>query len=1306
MRVVIVDTDSVRAQQLHAPLLAAGTESTVLQSWEATSHHITTNKPDLLVALFSTLVADGLGSFLAADAQLRVLRIPTLLLYLSSERRDLEAVRALCSFRRIVELPSDPELFVEILNEALPGIAAPKPQQSAPAKAQDAGFASKDQGTQLFNSKDAYLSPGTKVDRRYVIEEFVAAGGMGQIYRARQEPLGRPVALKVVRWDLAQDPEAIARFKLEAKTVSLLSDPHTVVLFDYGIDDAGIMFFAMEWLEGDTLGDLLEREGAFSPRRAAYVARQVALSLSNAHRRNIVHRDMKPGNVFLLTNQATPDYVKVLDFGVAKLVDGPLANPITEVGSICGTPEVMSPEQARGDELDGRCDIYALGCCLHAALTGTLPFRNEVPVKVVMQHMKDPFPRLPASIPEVMQKIVDKCSAKKVEDRYPTGEDAAAALTEFIDAWDAGAYEPGAEQNAAPTLAHVQAPPQKHANKDDAHPAAGAANSDHRIELMVHMHEDVAADAIDQLRGLQDSREAGTDAYDLNEAISLTDDVEPTRHDIEAPHEEIGETNDIVRHELDQRPPSRAKGPRATRKYDKDADPTLLNEAPGSKAAAWMDSDNDRDAREAESGATMPIALPNLSVGSLNEVPVPRILYLVSVLEKSGTLSVTRGRLAVNVDIRAGELLSNGTSARPFEGLLGSFAWTAGDYAFDEHSVAEGNTLDVLPLMHEGIRLRVSVNAVAVFLSEHNNFYPVVTTLFEDQREAFSKLGECSQVLSHCDGTKTVGQLVMNAGVAFEPFGRALILGHYSDSIIFVDEPTPAPLTVSYTDAHPVVNRPKTADLAQLIDSRCAALEAEPYKALGIKPGCGEDAVRRATHDFRRHFSRSKLTQMPPALASKARRARNLTHELEAKLKEQERTHARTHLTPAQTRVLDVLITQKKLFSSTSPYEAFNLWSGCGHNAIEDRYFEFVPKHHPDQYATIDNPIVRETANDVFIAMQKAYETLKELEISTEETNPRPSTTAVVKSRKPRSGHSRPVTAPTRPITGSATQHPSSTPPRTSPATQRPASAKPHTAHPRPRSGVVRTTSAPRPLGPSKKTTPTNDTQDTWKRENTSASSRPRESAGQRSSAERSAPRGNVGFKQRKMSEILAARAAGQKVASDILGTSTGPHDEADQQKKKKKKRRSTLKNEGLKSPEEHYAQGIKFFDANQFEAAKKAFSLALERVPDDGKYGAYLAWVDYLCELSTVDEARSALRASRKLKNGDIHATYFLGRLAFREDDLEKAREYFAAVVARKPEHQEATQHLRLVQTRLEEGKSKGLFNRFLRKVKTKLDT
>ncbi len=275
---------------------------------------------------------------------------------------------------------------------------------------------------------------GTTVAGRFTILSRVGAGSMGAVYRARQDAVARDVALKIVRAERAYDAETKARFEREARATSALVSPHTVTVFDFGEAEDGSWFLAMELLDGETLGDRLRRVPRLGAVDAVRIARQAAVSLSEAHGKGIIHRDLKPDNLFLarvpVQSGAPEEMVKVLDFGIAKLVRGDdqrVDQLETQAGTVFGTPRYMSPEQAQGAPLDPRTDVYSLGVILYQMLTGRPPFIDDDAVVVMASHIKDIPPPLEevapdAYVPPAVEAVVRRALSKYPASRQQSAE--------------------------------------------------------------------------------------------------------------------------------------------------------------------------------------------------------------------------------------------------------------------------------------------------------------------------------------------------------------------------------------------------------------------------------------------------------------------------------------------------------------------------------------------------------------------------------------------------------------------------------------------------------------------------------------------------------------------------------------------------------------------------------------------------------------------------------------------------------------------------------------------------------------------
>ncbi len=289
------------------------------------------------------------------------------------------------------------------------------------------------------------LSIGDRVGP-YEIVALLEAGGMGEVYRARDVRLGRDVAVKVLLPHLSQDPDRLRRFEAEARTVGAINDPNIVTVFDVGWDQ-GKPYLVSELLEGETLGHRLRR-GCLGVRESAGIAAQIAHGLAAAHEKGIVHRDLKPDNVFL-TRQGP---VKLLDFGVAKLIHGAPDERSEatrgEGGSrstLMGTPGYIAPEQLAGGAVDHRADIFALGALLYRMLAGRSAFAEETTVeglRATLTNEPHPFAHTDA-VPEALQRIVRRCLEKRPQDRFPSTAEVRAALQRFEASLEGGAVEVG-----------------------------------------------------------------------------------------------------------------------------------------------------------------------------------------------------------------------------------------------------------------------------------------------------------------------------------------------------------------------------------------------------------------------------------------------------------------------------------------------------------------------------------------------------------------------------------------------------------------------------------------------------------------------------------------------------------------------------------------------------------------------------------------------------------------------------------------------------------------------------------------------
>ena len=295
---------------------------------------------------------------------------------------------------------------------------------------------------------------GCVLSDSYEILRVIGEGGMGRVYEAAHRRLrSRHFAIKVLHHELARQPEVVSRFQREAEAASALRHPNVVEVFDVNRTPDGRPYLVAELLEGEELGQHLDRVGRVGLTSAIDLGRQLCRALSAAHARGVVHRDMKPENVFLVGGTDSPQ-IKVLDFGISKLSDS--QSSLTRTGMVMGTPAYMPPEQARGTHVDHRVDIYAVGAILYRALTGSKPFDDMDPVATLTAVIADE-PRRPStierSIPPGLELVIQQAMAKDPDDRYSSFAEFEAALAEF----DPRASEAGAPAQSANATAAMAA---------------------------------------------------------------------------------------------------------------------------------------------------------------------------------------------------------------------------------------------------------------------------------------------------------------------------------------------------------------------------------------------------------------------------------------------------------------------------------------------------------------------------------------------------------------------------------------------------------------------------------------------------------------------------------------------------------------------------------------------------------------------------------------------------------------------------------------------------------------------------------
>ena len=261
---------------------------------------------------------------------------------------------------------------------------------------------------------------GKVLAERFEILERIGEGGTGVVYKAKQLSVDRVIAIKVLGAHVSTDPQWVKRFHNEARAASRLDHPNTVRLIDFGQTKEGLLFIAMEYLHGRSLRTEIDKLKRLPPNRVLRIISQVCASLHEAHNQGIIHRDIKPDNIYLAEMKGAGDFVKVLDFSVAKL-DSPDAQ-VTRAGVVFGTPAYMSPEQGRGVPLDARSDLYAVGIVAYEMLTGKPPFDAKIPTEVVMMHLRQqPAPL--TSAPPPLAAIVMKALSKEPQQRQQTAEE-------------------------------------------------------------------------------------------------------------------------------------------------------------------------------------------------------------------------------------------------------------------------------------------------------------------------------------------------------------------------------------------------------------------------------------------------------------------------------------------------------------------------------------------------------------------------------------------------------------------------------------------------------------------------------------------------------------------------------------------------------------------------------------------------------------------------------------------------------------------------------------------------------------------
>ncbi len=283
---------------------------------------------------------------------------------------------------------------------------------------------------------------GIVLDGRYRLDALLGEGGMGAVYRAHHLAMDRRVAVKLLKPHLTTDEAALHRFAREARSTLKVDSPHAVKVLDFGVTPQSDYYMVLEYLDGRTVQRELDVDGPFAPARVLHIARQSLLGLGASHRSALVHRDVKPDNILLMRVGDDPDFTKVLDFGVAKLMEGAAqssrsALAITQAGMVFGTPEFMSPEQACGQTLDGRSDLYSLAATMFAMLTGCGLYPAKTPLEWLTCHARTPPPHLGETLPELagypeLDLLMQRCLAKHADQRPANADEMIRLIDEVM----------------------------------------------------------------------------------------------------------------------------------------------------------------------------------------------------------------------------------------------------------------------------------------------------------------------------------------------------------------------------------------------------------------------------------------------------------------------------------------------------------------------------------------------------------------------------------------------------------------------------------------------------------------------------------------------------------------------------------------------------------------------------------------------------------------------------------------------------------------------------------------------------------
>ncbi len=294
-------------------------------------------------------------------------------------------------------------------------------------------------GESPSNDAQAYrkLAHNEQFATRYRILQQIGHGGMGRIYQAVDVPNNRLIALKVLHPHLVEDEDAVQRFEREAKSSIGLRHPNLVTVYDFGFSDYGLPYIAMEYLDGEMLQQLLKIDGPLEVRRFLTIFLQICSALHHAHTHRVIHRDVKPSNIMLIKVDENSNLAKLIDFGIAKIVDGKTAQRLTQTGDVFGSPFYMSPEQCMGVELDERSDIYSLGCVMYEAISGVRPFEGEnamITMQMQVSGHLEPFAHVcpDLAVPPQIESIIFRALEKKPEDRFQSAKQLGAELERLL----------------------------------------------------------------------------------------------------------------------------------------------------------------------------------------------------------------------------------------------------------------------------------------------------------------------------------------------------------------------------------------------------------------------------------------------------------------------------------------------------------------------------------------------------------------------------------------------------------------------------------------------------------------------------------------------------------------------------------------------------------------------------------------------------------------------------------------------------------------------------------------------------------